>query len=94
MYPHGDAGRTDFQKSGDLGKGVSFVIVKIDDDSVEDLVQTVFLKLIDGKALPKPGSERAFLIRITVNCCKDQLRSVWLSHNLLLFHGRYPPLCF
>lgn len=45
----------------------------------EDLVQTVFLKIIDGKALPKPGSERAFLIRIAVNCCKDQLRSVWRS---------------
>ncbi|MFG6330812.1 MAG: sigma-70 family RNA polymerase sigma factor [Lachnospiraceae bacterium] len=48
----------------------------------EDLVQTVFLKLIDGKALPKPGSERAFLTRITINCCKDQLRSAWRSRTV------------
>ncbi len=34
MHPHGNAGRTDLQKIGDLGKGISFVIVKIDDDPV------------------------------------------------------------
>lgn len=43
----------------------------------EDMVQTVFLKLIDGHAEPKPGKERAFLTRITINSCKDQLRSAW-----------------
>ena len=43
----------------------------------EDAVQAVFLKLIDGTARPLPGKERAFLAQITVNHCKDQLRSVW-----------------
>ena len=45
----------------------------------EDIVQTVFLKLIDQKAEPEPGKERAYLTRVTINCCKDQLRSAW--HN-------------
>jgi RNA polymerase sigma-70 factor (ECF subfamily) len=45
----------------------------------EDAVQVVFLKLIEGRAKPEPGKERAFITRITVNYCKDVLRSVWKS---------------
>ena len=43
----------------------------------EDAVQAVFLKLIDGRAKPEQGKERAFLTRVTINHCKDVLRSVW-----------------
>ena len=43
----------------------------------EDAVQAVFLKLIDGCAKPELGKERAFLTRVTINYCKDVLRSVW-----------------
>lgn len=43
----------------------------------EDVVQTVFLKLLDGKAPPQPGKERAWLCQVTVNACKDLLRSSW-----------------
>lgn len=43
----------------------------------EDMVQTVFLKLLDGNRLPEPGKERAWLIQVTVNGCKDLLRSAW-----------------
>ena len=43
----------------------------------EDAVQVVFLKLIDGRAVPEPGKERTFLTRVTINHCKDVLRSVW-----------------
>jgi len=43
----------------------------------EDAVQVVFLKLIDGRAKPEPGKERAFMTRVTINHCKDVLRSVW-----------------
>ena len=41
----------------------------------EDAVQTVFLKLIEGRAQPESGKERAFLTRVTINHCKDVLRS-------------------
>jgi len=43
----------------------------------EDAVQAIFMKLIEGKAQPEAGKERAFLTSITINYCKDVLRSVW-----------------
>lgn len=43
----------------------------------EDTVQAVFLKLIEGTAQPINGKERAFLTQVTINYCKDVLRSVW-----------------
>lgn len=43
----------------------------------EDTVQAIFLKLIEDKAQPTLGKERAFLTRVTINYCKDALRSVW-----------------
>lgn len=41
----------------------------------EDAVQSVFLKLLEGKGQAYPGKERAFLIKITINHCKDVLRA-------------------
>ena len=42
----------------------------------EDVVQTVFLKLLDGKSPPpQPGKERAWLAQVTVNTCRDLLRT-------------------
>ena len=43
----------------------------------EDAVQSVFMKLIEGKAQPNAGKEQAFLTRIAVNYCKDVIRSGW-----------------
>ena len=43
----------------------------------EDVVQSVFMKLIEGNAQPNEGKERAFLTQIAVNHCKDILRSGW-----------------
>ena len=43
----------------------------------EDVVQTVFLKLLDGKSPPQPGKERAWLAQVTVNACRDLLRTFW-----------------
>lgn len=43
----------------------------------EDVVQAVFMKLIEGKAKPIYGKERAFLTQITINYCKDVLRMAW-----------------
>ena len=43
----------------------------------EDVVQAVFMKLIEGKVQPEIGKERALLTRITINHCKDLLRSAW-----------------
>lgn len=43
----------------------------------EDIVQTVFLKLLDGKAPPQPGKEKAWLAQVTVNAGRDLLRAFW-----------------
>lgn len=42
----------------------------------EDICQTVLLKLLTGaEAFESPEHERAWVIRTTVNACKDELRS-------------------
>ena len=43
----------------------------------EDITQTVFLKLLDGKSRPTAGKERSWLAAVTVNACKDLMRSFW-----------------
>ena len=39
----------------------------------EDVVQTVFLKLLEGGMIVYPGTERAFLTKVTINHCKNLL---------------------
>ena len=41
----------------------------------EDLVQIVFLKLLEGKSPPQRGKEKAWLAQVTVNASRDLLRS-------------------
>lgn len=43
----------------------------------EDITQSVFLKLLDGKTSPLAGKERQWLAAVTVNACRDLLRSFW-----------------
>ena len=39
----------------------------------EDVVQSVFLQLLEGGVTIYPGKERAFLAKVTVNRCKNLL---------------------
>lgn len=41
----------------------------------EDVVQTVFLKLLEGGITIYPGKERAFLAKVTINQCKNLLNA-------------------
>ena len=43
----------------------------------EDVCQSVFLKLAEGKAVLLPGREKAWLLTCAANLCKSQLRSFW-----------------
>ena len=43
----------------------------------EDITQSVFLKLLDGKGTPAPTKERQWMATVTVNACRDLLRSFW-----------------
>ena len=42
----------------------------------EDVCQTVFLKLLEQRSIA-PGKERAWLMQVTANRCKNLLRSSW-----------------
>lgn len=43
----------------------------------EDVCQSVFLKLADGKTELWPGREKAWLLTATANACKNHLKSFW-----------------
>ena len=47
----------------------------------EDVCQTVFLKLMEQKSI-KPGKERAWLMQVTANRCKNLLRSSWWKQTV------------
>ncbi|MBR3972406.1 MAG: sigma-70 family RNA polymerase sigma factor [Oscillospiraceae bacterium] len=49
----------------------------------EDIFQTVFLKYaLYGKNFENPEHEKAWLIRVTINACKDLLKSFFHSHTI------------
>lgn len=43
----------------------------------EDVVQNVFAKLLDARIAPQPGKERQWLVKVTVNACRDLMRASW-----------------
>ena len=51
----------------------------------EDICQTVFLKYItEDRAFESEEHEKAWIIRVTVNACKDHLKSAFLRHSVPL----------
>lgn len=49
----------------------------------EDVCQTVFLKLLEQPDL-MPGREKAWLLQVTANECRDLLRSSWWKRTVPL----------
>ena len=43
----------------------------------EDICQSVFLKLLEKDVSFLPGKEKAWLLKCTVNACKNHLSSFW-----------------
>ena len=59
----------------DLILRLSYTYLKSAQDG-EDICQTVLLKLLTGEEdFESPGHEKAWVIRATVNACKDELRA-------------------
>ena len=57
----------------------------------EDAVQDAFLKIYQAwRRFDSPEAERAFIMRVTVNVCKDYLRSAWKRRVNLV--EKYPEL--
>lgn len=63
-----------FDRYGDMVYRVALGYLRSPQEA-EDAVQAVFLKLLEGKATAHEGKERAFLTKITVNHCKNVLRT-------------------
>jgi len=56
----------------------------------EDIVQDVFIKLFESQQdFESQAHETAWLIRVTVNMCKNRLRSVWWKRTVPLLET-YP----
>ena len=41
----------------------------------EDVTQEVFLRLVQWKSRVEPGKEKAWLLKVTANLCRDHLRA-------------------
>jgi len=50
----------------------------------EDILQSVFLKLLDKNITMFPGGEKAWLLTCTANACKNHLRSFWQRNTQAL----------
>ena len=54
-----------------------------DRHKAEDVCQDVFVKLYTHGDTIEPGREKAWLLRVTVNCCRDVWRGAWLRRVVL-----------
>ncbi len=58
----------------------------------QDICQTVFLKLLErAPAFASPAHEKAWIIRTTVNTCKDLLKSHWRKTTVAIEAAAHIP---
>ena len=59
-----------------------------DMDDAQDICQTVLLRLLeDPRTFPDSGQERAWVIRLAVNACKNWKKTAWFRHRAPLEDG-------
>lgn len=64
---------------GDMVYRMAYIQVK-NRDIADDIYQEVWLKLIRQKTYIEPGEHlKAWLLRMTINCCKDYWKSAWVQ---------------
>ena len=70
------------ERYADMVKRLCTVYLKNDADT-EDIFQTVFLKYaVNHVAFENDEHEKAWMIRVTINACKDLLKSFFRSHTV------------
>ena len=68
----------------DMVRRICLVHVKNDADT-EDIFQNVFLKYaLSSVCFENPEHEKAWMIRVTINACKDLLKSFFRTHTVSL----------
>ena len=54
-----------------------------DRQKAEDVVQDVFVRLMTTNPLLQPGKEKAWLLKVAMNRCRDLWRGAWLKRVVL-----------
>ena len=68
----------------DLILRLSYTYLKSTDDA-QDICQTVFVKLLmEPREFKSPEHERAYILRMAANACKDLLKSHWHKTTVTL----------
>ncbi len=71
-------------KYSDTVKRICVVYLKSHSD-IEDIFQTVFMKyLLSSNEFESDEHEKAWFIRVTINCCKDLLKSFFKKNTVPL----------
>jgi RNA polymerase sigma-70 factor (ECF subfamily) len=52
-------------------------------EQAEDVTQDVFVRLMEARPVLYPGSEKAWLLKVALNRCRDLWRSSWHKRVLL-----------
>lgn len=72
------------EKYSDMIKRICMVKLKSYADT-EDIFQDVFMKyILSSNAFESDEHEKAWFIRVTINCCKDYLKSFFRTHTVPL----------
>ena len=63
---------------------LSYTYLKNTEDA-QDICQTIFVKLLsDPRTFESPEHEKAYILRMTVNACKDLLKNPWRTRKCSL----------
>lgn len=76
--------RRAIEQYSDLVRRLCMIHLKNHSDT-EDIFQTVFLKyVLSSASFESPEHEKAWFIRVTINACKDLLKSFFRKHTVSL----------
>lgn len=76
--------RRAIEQYSDLVRRLCMIHLKNYSDT-EDIFQTVFLKyVLSSASFENPEHEKAWFIRVTINACKDLLKSFFRKHTVSL----------
>ena len=80
------------ERYADTVRRICVVHLKNDADT-EDIFQTVFLKyVLSSVSFENDAHEKAWLIRVTINACKDLLKSFFRKHTVPLEEAIEQPM--